>query len=112
MSFTKAFLGEGLQRAPPPPMDCMTLTRASVKRDPQVITAIRKLARDRMPEVRLQIVQNLQMLHALDQQWVWSEVEYVLAKERARGVVSGAIDALARIAQLVTSLALFAPRRV
>jgi hypothetical protein len=76
------------------------LTRASKTPDTQIMAAIRKLARDRMPEVRLQIVQNLFILQALDPDWVWSEVERVLAKEVTRGVVGGAIDALARIAHL------------
>ncbi len=78
----------------------LDFTCASKTRDPQIMTAIRKLARDRMPEVRLQIAQNLQMLSVLDPQWAWSELEYVLAKERARGVVNGALDALDRMAQL------------
>jgi hypothetical protein len=76
------------------------LTRASKAPDTQIMAAIRKLARDRMPEVRLQIVQNLFLLQALDPGWVWSEVEHCLAKEVTRGVVVGAIDALARIAHL------------
>jgi hypothetical protein len=72
-------------------------TRASKKRDPQVMAAIRELARDRAPEVRRQIVQNLAILRILDPDWAWSEVEYVLAKEVTRGVVSSAIGALAGI---------------
>jgi hypothetical protein len=75
-------------------------TRASKKRDPQVMAGIRKLARDRAPEVRLQIVQNLAILRILDPNWVWSEVEYVLAKEVTRGVVGSAIGALAGITYL------------
>jgi hypothetical protein len=78
----------------------LDLTRASKTRDPQIIAAIRKLARDRVPEVRLQIVQNLAMLRTLDPAYAWSEVEYVLAKEVTRGVVASAIGALARMADL------------
>ncbi|WKA29780.1 hypothetical protein [Bradyrhizobium roseum] len=73
------------------------LTRASQKQDRQVMTAIRKLARDRVPEVRLQIIQNLSVLRSLDPNWVWSELEHVLAKEPARGLVDSAIGALAAI---------------
>jgi hypothetical protein len=78
----------------------LDLTRASKKRDAQVMSAIRKLARDRVPEVRLQIIQNLPMLRTLDPDWAWSEVEYVLAKEPTRGVVGSAIGALAGITYL------------
>ncbi len=78
----------------------LDLTRASKKRDPQIMAAIRKLARDRVPEVRLQIIQNLAMLRMLDPDWAWSEVEFVLAKEATRGVVASAIRALAGIAYL------------
>jgi hypothetical protein len=78
----------------------LNLTRASEKRDPQIMSAIRKLARDRVPEVRLQIVQNLVMLRVLDPDWAWSEVEYVLAKEATRGVVASAIGALAGLTYL------------
>lgn len=76
----------------------MDLTRASKKRDTEIMAAIRKLARDRVPEVRLQIVQNLWVLRFLDPEWAWSEMEYALAKEVTRGVVGGGIDALARMA--------------
>jgi hypothetical protein len=75
-------------------------TRASTRRDPQVMAAIHQLARDQMPEVRLQIVRNLSVLRLLDPQWIWSEIEYVLTNEEARGVVTGALDSLSRIAYL------------
>jgi hypothetical protein len=75
----------------------LNFTRASKNRDPQIMTAIRKLARDRVPQVRLQIVENLAMLRMLDPDWAWSEIEYALAKEATRGVVSGAIGALGGI---------------
>ena len=78
-------------------MGLMDLTRASVKRDPQILAAIQILARDRVPEVRLKIVQNLGMLGTLDPNFAWSETEYVLKKERTRGVVSGAMTALCRL---------------
>ena len=78
----------------------LDFTRASKKRDPQIMAAIRNLARDRVPEVRLQIVQNLSMLRTLDPAWAWSEVEHVLAEEVTRGVVASAIDALSGIAYL------------
>src|SRR5260221_7578509 len=64
------------------------------------MAAIRKLARDQVPEVRLQIAQKLPILQVLDPGWVWSEVEHVLAKEITRGVVGDAIHALSRIAHL------------
>lgn len=78
----------------------LDFTRASKKQDPEVMSALRKLARDRMPEVRLNVVQNLPMLHVLDADWMWSELEYALAKDRARGVVNAAIEAVARLAYL------------
>ncbi|MGL3107041.1 hypothetical protein [Bradyrhizobium sp. BR 1432] len=76
----------------------MDLTRASKRRDAAIMAAIRKLARDPVPEVRLQIVQNLWIVRFLDRDWAWSELEYALAKEVTRGVVGGAIDALSRMA--------------
>lgn len=76
----------------------LNLIRADKKRDPQITTAIRKLARDRVPEVRLQIVQSLAMMRILDPVWAWSEVEYALAKEKTRGVVESAIGALGGLA--------------
>jgi hypothetical protein len=75
----------------------MDLTRAERKRDSRIMAAIRKLARDRVPEVRLQIVQNLAMLGTLDAGFAWSEVDYALRKEPTRGVVAGAITALCRL---------------
>jgi hypothetical protein len=78
----------------------LDLTRASKKRDSQIMAAIRKLSRDRVPEVRLQIVQNLAMLRILDPDWAWSEVEYVLAEEATRAVVGSAIGALAGLTYL------------
>jgi hypothetical protein len=76
------------------------LTRASKSRDPGMMAAIRKLARDRAPQVRLQIIQSLAMLGVLDPVWAWSEVEHVLAKEPTRGVVASAIGALAGLTYL------------
>ena len=90
----------------------LDLTRASKKRDPQIMAAIRKLARDRVPEVRLQIVQNLAMLGVLDPDWAWSEVEYVLAREVTRGVVGSAIGALAGLAYLDIARAIRAAKGV
>jgi hypothetical protein len=78
----------------------LDLTRASKKRDLKIMAAIRKLARDRAPEVRLQIVQNLAMLPILDPAWAWSEVEHVLAQERTRGVVASAIASLGGLTYL------------
>jgi hypothetical protein len=62
----------------------VNFTRSSKARDPQVTAAIRKLARDPAPEVRLQIIQHHPVLRLLDPEWVWSEVEYVLTKEPTR----------------------------
>jgi hypothetical protein len=76
----------------------LDLTRASKRRDPKIMTAIRKLARDRVPEVRLQIVQNLGMLRELDRDWAWSELEHVFSKEKTRGVVGAAIEGLPYLA--------------
>ena len=45
------------------------LTRASKTRDAAIMAAIRKLARDRVPEVRLQIVQNLWIIRFPDLDW-------------------------------------------
>lgn len=78
----------------------LDFTRASKKQDPEIMLGLRKLARDRMPEVRLNVVQSLPMLHTLDPDWMWSELEYALAKDRARGVVHAAIEAVARLAYL------------
>jgi hypothetical protein len=78
----------------------LDVTRASKTRDPQIMAAIRELARDKNPEVRLQIIQNLQMLRLLDPVWIWSELEHVIAKEVTRGVVGAAIESVARIAYL------------
>jgi hypothetical protein len=90
----------------------LELTRASRKRDPQIMAAIRKLARDRVPEVRLQIIQNLAMLRNLDPVWAWSETEHVLAKEVTRGVVKHAIDTLGVLAPLDIARALRAAKGV
>jgi hypothetical protein len=43
-------------------------------------------------------VQNLGMLRQLDPDWAWSQLEHVLAKEKTRGVVGAAIEALANLA--------------
>lgn len=88
------------------------LTRASKTRNPKIMAAIRKLARDRVPEVRLQIIQNLQMLRILDPDWAWSELEHVLAKETTRGVVGSAISAIAGIADLDIPRAIHAAKGV
>lgn len=84
----------------------MNLTRGQKQRDKEVMAAIRKLARDRVPEVRLQIVQNLAMLRTLDSAWAWSEAERVLKKEVTRGVVGAAIGAVARLAHTDISRAI------
>jgi hypothetical protein len=78
----------------------LNLIRADKNRDSQIMAAVHKLARDPVAHVRLQIIQNLAMLRILDPTWSWSEMEYVLAKEPTRGVVSGALTSLGRLADL------------
>jgi hypothetical protein len=90
----------------------MSLTRASKARDPHLMAAIRRLARDRVPEVRLQIVEHLGMLRALNPAWAWSELEYVLAKEKTRGVVSAAVSALPYLAGQDVARAIRAAKKV
>jgi hypothetical protein len=62
------------------------------------MATIRKLARDPVAHVRLQIVQNLGMLGKLDPTWAWSEIDFVLKGEPTRGVVAGALSALGSVA--------------
>lgn len=76
------------------------LVRADKKRVPAIMAAIRNLARDPVADVRLQIIQRLGWLQHLDPAWAWSEAEFVLAEEPTRGVVAGAICALAPLARL------------
>jgi hypothetical protein len=76
----------------------MDLTRGQTRRDGKMMAAIRMLARDRVPEVRLQIVGHLGMLQALDLKWAWSEAEHALRKDVTRGVVTGALQSVTRLA--------------
>jgi len=84
----------------------MNFTRGQTQRDKPVMAAIRTLARDRVPEVRLQVVQHLGMLRVLDPAWAWSEAEHALRKDVTRGVVSGALEAVTRLAHLDLSRAI------
>ncbi|MGO8867585.1 MAG: hypothetical protein ACLQME_13895 [Alphaproteobacteria bacterium] len=84
----------------------LNLIRGDKTTDPKLLAAIRKLARDPVAHVRLQIIQNLNMLRNLDPKWAWSEIEHVAAKEPTRGVVGGALGALGRLAYLDLSRAI------
>lgn len=75
----------------------MNFTRVGKTRDPQLMAAIRILARDKVPEVRMQIVGNLAMLGNLDKVLAWSEIEHALKTDPTRGIVSCALSALARL---------------
>ena len=76
----------------------MDMVRGDTKPDLEAMAAIRKLARDPVPHVRLQIIQNLAMLRILEREWIWTEAEYVLRKEKTRGVVGGALGAVSNFA--------------
>ena len=77
----------------------MAFVRGDKRKDAKLMTAIRTLARDKMPEVRMQIVGNAAMLRNLDPVWAWSEVEYALKKDPTRGLVESALGALSRLAR-------------
>ena len=55
------------------------------------------LARDPVCHVRFSVIRCLYLLHRIDGQWTWSELEHVLRTEPTRGVVSAAIETLSRL---------------
>ena len=61
------------------------------------MAAVRKLARDRVCHVRLQILERIHLASRVDQAWVWSEIEHVLRNEPTRGVVGGALRGLGNV---------------
>lgn len=86
----RAAAGEGLMR----------LVRFDEHADSEVLAAIHRLARDPVPHVRLQIIQNLKWLHKVDAGWMWSELDYVIKQEPTRGVVGAALQAVANAARI------------
>jgi hypothetical protein len=79
----------------------LDLARGDKKLDPKIKAAIRKLARDPVCHVRLQIAQNLGMLRLFDPDWAWSEIDYIFRNEKTRGVVGGGLTGLANLHTLI-----------
>ncbi|HHT8834235.1 ATP-binding protein [Burkholderia cenocepacia] len=90
----------------------MALARSRNPLDPDVQAAVRELARDRVCDVRLQIVQNLYVLRDNNPEWVWAEIERVVEHEYTRQVVDSAIHSLAHVADLDISRAIRIAKRV
>jgi len=78
----------------------LDLVRGDKQADRKLMAAIRKLSRDPVAHVRLQIIQNLGMMRNLDARWMWSEVEHATLTDASRGVVAGALSALSHISHL------------
>jgi hypothetical protein len=78
----------------------MCLVRADTAADADMLADIHRLARDPVCHVRLQIIENIYLLHQIQPEWMWSELEYVVLHESTRGVVNAALEAAGRIAWL------------
>jgi hypothetical protein len=76
------------------------LVRTDVVQDVDAMAIIHGLASDPVCHVRLQIIENLHVLHKLDPDWMWGEYERVVQGEPTRGVVEAALLSAARIAFL------------
>jgi hypothetical protein len=76
------------------------LVRTDMAQDADAMAIIHELARDPVCHVRLQIIENLHVLHKLEPDWMWGEYERVVQYEPTRGVVDAALQSAARIAFL------------
>jgi hypothetical protein len=83
------------------------LAAAGGDTDPEVMAAVRRLARDPVCHVRLHIVQNLNLLAGGAQAaWMWSELDHVVSTEATRGVVGAALEAASALAAVDISRAI------
>jgi hypothetical protein len=74
------------------------LAGASEIPDQDVMSAIKRLARDTVCHVRLHIIQNLNLLaRSAEAAWMWSELDHVVTAEPTGGVVQGALEAVSSL---------------
>jgi len=71
---------------------------AAKKPNKDLSRALHALARDKVASVRYQVIQHLSFIYRSDSDWVWAEIERVIAKDPNEGVVCGALHALGNIA--------------
>ena len=78
----------------------MCLVRFDSTPETTALDVIRRLARDSVCHVRLQVAENLHLLNRVDPEWMWAEYQHVLLNEPTRAVVSATLESLRRIAFL------------
>jgi hypothetical protein len=77
----------------------MFLGRFDETADPDLSPLVHTLARDPVGHVRYQIIERINFFFRSEPQWVWAELERVIATDPSESVICGALAALSHIAQ-------------
>jgi hypothetical protein len=77
----------------------MFLGRFDETADAELSPLVHTLARDPVGHVRYQIIERINFFFRSEPDWVWAELEHIIAADPSESVVCGALAALSHIAQ-------------
>jgi hypothetical protein len=78
----------------------MFLSRFDEIADAELSALVHTLARDPVGHVRYQIIERINFFARSEPDWVWAELEHVIAADPSESVICGALAALSHISQL------------